>query len=75
VEGTTFERVLEELRHKLALHYLNGKKVTVSETAYLVGFSDRTAFTRAFKRWTGSSPAAIKQCVPGDKKALLAAGS
>jgi AraC-like DNA-binding protein len=55
-EGTTFEKVLDELRHKLALHYLNGKKVPVNETAYLLGFSEPAAFSRAFKRWTGSSP-------------------
>lgn len=55
-EGTTFAIVLDELRHQMALHYLNGKKVSVNQTAYLVGFSDRTAFSRAFKRWTGSSP-------------------
>lgn len=55
-ESTTFEKVLDELRHKLALHYLSGGKVLVNETAYLVGFSDPTAFSRAFKRWTGSSP-------------------
>ena len=55
-EGVTFEKVLDDLRHKLALDYLNGKKVSVHETAYLVGFSDPGAVSRAFKRWTGSSP-------------------
>ena len=55
-EGVTFEKVLDELRHKLALHYLSGKKVSVNQTAYLVGFSEPGAFSRAFKRWTGSSP-------------------
>ena len=55
-EGVTFEKVLDELRHKMALHYLNEKKISVNETAYLVGFSDPAAFSRAFKRWTGSSP-------------------
>jgi AraC-like DNA-binding protein len=55
-EGETFERVLDELRHRMALDYLSGKKVSVKETAYLVGFSDPAAFSRAFKRWTGSSP-------------------
>jgi AraC-like DNA-binding protein len=55
-EGVTFEKVLDELRHKLALHYLSGEKASVHETAYLVGFSDPAAFSRAFKRWTGSSP-------------------
>jgi AraC-like DNA-binding protein len=56
VEGVTFEKVLDQLRHKLALQYLQGKKVSVNETAYLVGFSEPAAFSRAFKRWTGTSP-------------------
>jgi AraC-like DNA-binding protein len=60
-EGTTFEKVLDELRHKLALHYLNGKKVSISETAYLVGFSEAAAFSRAFKRWTGKSPSEMRK--------------
>lgn len=55
-EGTTFEKLLDELRHKMALHYLDGKKVSINETAYLVGFSDPSAFSRAFRRWTGTSP-------------------
>lgn len=55
-EGATFEKVLDELRHRLALDYLQGRKVSVNETAYLVGFSEPAAFSRAFKRWTGTSP-------------------
>src|SRR5512140_1620180 len=55
-EGTTFERVLDDLRHRLALNYLDSAKKSVNQTAYLVGFSDPAAFSRAFKRWTGSSP-------------------
>lgn len=55
-EGATFEQVLDDLRHALALHYLAEGKVSITETAYLVGFSDPSAFSRAYKRWTGSSP-------------------
>lgn len=55
-EGVTFEKILDELRYKLALHYLKDKKISVNETAYLVGFSEPPAFSRAFKRWTGASP-------------------
>lgn len=55
-EGTTFERVLDDLRRRMAMHYLSSKKVSVNEAAYLVGFSEAPAFSRAFKRWTGESP-------------------
>lgn len=59
-EGVTYEKLLDELRHLMALNYLNGEKVSIAETAYLVGFSDATAFSRAFKRWTGKSPRAAR---------------
>lgn len=56
-EGVTFAQVLDDLRRRLALDYLETKRVSVNETAFLVGFSDRSAFSRAFKRWTGKGPA------------------
>lgn len=59
-EGVTFETVLDDLRHQLALHYLSGRKASVNETAYLVGFSEPAAFSRAFKRWTGTTPGAAR---------------
>jgi AraC-like DNA-binding protein len=55
-EDVSFETLIDDLRHRMALHYLGGKKASVNETAYLVGFSDPSSFSRAFKRWTGSSP-------------------
>lgn len=60
-EGVTFEQVLDALRHRLALDYLGGGRVSVNETAFLVGFSDPAAFSRAFKRWTGQSPRAARR--------------
>lgn len=60
-EGVTFERVLDELRHELAVEYLREKKTSVNATAYLLGFSDAATFSRAFKRWTGSRPSEISK--------------
>jgi AraC-like DNA-binding protein len=59
-EGVTFKQVLSELRHKLATQYLSESKLAVNETAYLLGFSDPSAFSRAYKRWTGHSPRGVE---------------
>lgn len=59
-EGVTFEDVLDDLRHRMALHYLEGRRASVNEVAYLVGFSDRASFSRAFKRWTGRNPGEVR---------------
>jgi len=59
-EGMTFARVLDDLRHRLALEYLSNPRVSINEVAFLVGFSDPAAFSRAFKRWTGCSPRAAR---------------
>ncbi|MBI1795458.1 MAG: AraC family transcriptional regulator [Candidatus Eisenbacteria bacterium] len=60
-EGSTFEEVLDGLHHKLALRYLNGEGLSVKETAFRLGFSEPASFSRAFKRWTGTSPAASRR--------------
>jgi len=59
-EGTSFEGLLDELRRRMAMEYLGGGRASVNETAYLVGFSEPSAFSRAFRRWTGVSPGAWK---------------
>jgi AraC-like DNA-binding protein len=60
-EGATFEQVLERLRRRLALHYLGDGQLSAKETGYRLGYSDPAAFSRAFKRWTGSSPSAFRK--------------
>jgi len=54
-EGTTFERLLDRVRRDDATHLLR-QGTSVADTAHRLGFSDRSAFSRAFKRWTGRSP-------------------
>lgn len=56
-EGTGFEAIVDGLRRDLAEGYLESERLSVNETAYLLGFSDPSAFSRAYKRWTGRSPA------------------
>lgn len=53
---TTYRDLLNDTRHALALEYLGLKTYSVSEIAYLLGFAEVSAFTRAFRRWTGTSP-------------------
>jgi AraC-like DNA-binding protein len=60
-EGVTFVEVRAALRRKLAAHHLREGNLSVKETGYRLGFSDPAAFSRAFKRWTGSSPSAFRQ--------------
>lgn len=57
-EGAGFEEIVDALRHRMADHYLRGQKASIAEIAYLVGFSDAAAFTRAYRRWTGKTPGA-----------------
>jgi AraC-like DNA-binding protein len=55
-EGTSFEEILDDLRRNLAERYLGEQRVSVQEVAFLLGYSDLSAFHRAFQRWHGLSP-------------------
>lgn len=57
-EETTFEDLLDRLRHRLALRYMRDEHLSVKAASYRLGFSEPAAFSRAFKRWTGASPSA-----------------
>ncbi len=56
-EGLTFARLLEDVRRKQALSYMQDKTKPLVEIAEQLGFSELSAFSRAFKRWMGTSPA------------------
>ena len=56
-EGTSFIDLLQDTRLQLAQKYLAQPQRSVVEVAYLLGFSEPSTFSRAFKRWTGQAPA------------------
>lgn len=55
-EGLTFSELLEGLRHDLARRYLAEGELSVSQIAWLLGYQEVGAFSRAFKRWSGETP-------------------
>lgn len=60
-EGVSFQELVEEVRQEKAMAYLNAGRYSLSEIAFLLGFSEQSAFSRAFKRWTGKSPAQFRK--------------
>jgi len=54
--GTSFQEILDSTREGLALGYIEQSNLSITEAAYMLGFSEAANFTRAFKRWTGKSP-------------------
>ena len=54
--GTHFQQLLDDTRKELACSYLQQAARSVTEITFLLGFTDTSNFTRAFKRWTGVSP-------------------
>jgi AraC-like DNA-binding protein len=54
--GTTFQQVLDQVRFELAQEMLSGTRLHVAEIAARLGYRVPSAFTRAFRRWSGSSP-------------------
>ena len=59
-ERTAFHEVLDETRRDLAKRYVREQRLPLGEVAFLLGFSEPSAFHRAFKRWTGTTPAAYR---------------
>ena len=59
-DGLNFTEVLQQLRHDLAIRYLADSQLHVSKIAWLLGFSEVSAFTHAFKRWTGKTPSQLR---------------
>jgi AraC-like DNA-binding protein len=52
----TFQKLVDDTRRDLAMRHLEDPRHTITDVTFLLGFSQQSAFTRAFKRWTGMSP-------------------
>jgi AraC-like DNA-binding protein len=55
-QGITFSALVDKVRCEMATYYLNQRHLPISELAPLLGYSELSAFTRAFRRWFGVSP-------------------
>ena len=64
-EGTSYKDLLDETRRELASHYMAESHRSINEITYLLGFSEPSNFSRAFRRWTGCSPSAYREHPPG----------
>ncbi len=62
-EGWVFAELLDEMRKGTAQGYLQQPNISLAEVAYLLGFSEQSSFTRAFKRWTGATPKEFRKSV------------
>jgi AraC-like DNA-binding protein len=60
LEGLTFSETLENVRRNLVEQYLTDQGLSISQIAWLLGYQEVSAFTHAFKRWTGKTPKAAR---------------
>jgi AraC-like DNA-binding protein len=60
-EGLSYSRLIEQVRFQQAVDYLRDPTIKLSEIAAELGYSDPANFTRAFQRWTGTSPSQFRQ--------------
>ena len=61
--GTSFQDLLDSTRKELASSYVQQSSLSITEITFLLGFSDTSNFTRAFKRWEGISPTSFRSGV------------
>ncbi len=63
-EGTSFRQIIEEQRQQMAFRYLEHSDFRPAQVAYLLGYAQPSAFTHAFRRWTGHSPSDYRNRQP-----------
>jgi AraC-like DNA-binding protein len=60
-EGASYQEIKDQLRRDLAIGYLSHSQRSVMDIALELGFSERSAFHRAFRKWTGASPGEFRR--------------
>ncbi|WP_330114039.1 AraC family transcriptional regulator [Pseudomonas sp. JS3066] len=60
-EGTSFQQLLDSTRQSMAIRYLRDSSISLTQLSALLGYTSLGAFSRAFSRWTGTSPQKWKQ--------------
>jgi AraC-like DNA-binding protein len=58
---TTFGQLLDQVRQELAKEYVTDKNISLTEVAFVLGFSEQSVFSKAFKRWTGRTPSDVRK--------------
>jgi len=59
-EGVTFNDIVKEIRSKLAAQYLSDQNMSISEVGFLLGYSEPSAFQRAFRNWFSCTPSEFR---------------
>jgi AraC-like DNA-binding protein len=63
-QEVVFKTLVDDTRRRFAVDYLRGRKHTFTDIAFLLGYSEVSAFNRAFKRWTGRTPSDYRNHLP-----------
>lgn len=74
-EGTSFQKLVDELRRDLAISHLTNPESSAGQVGFLLGFSEPSAFHRAFRRWTGQAPGAYRSGAPTARSEGTALGT
>jgi AraC-like DNA-binding protein len=59
--GASFQQVLDSARHALAQDYLRQRALSLADIAFLLGYQEQSAFTHAFREWSGMNPGAWRE--------------
>jgi AraC-like DNA-binding protein len=60
-ENTSYQQIKDDIRQDAARYYLTKEELSIDEIALMMGFSEASSFHRAFKKWTGQTPAAYRR--------------